>query len=184
MLFHNLTDWTMKTIPENLYNNVLTKLDSGLSTRQIALQLGVGHMTVSRIHSAARPYMTNSPAGRPPKLTATDKRQLVRMVTSSNISTVIQAAQEIGSTTRTIVCKSTVHQVLKDSGLKVSVKKKKPKLSTCHMKQGMEFALQHQHWTKDDWNKVIWSDETKTNRLGYDRCKWVWEKARSGTLRP
>ena len=28
----------------------------------------------------------------------------------------------------------------------------------------------------EDWKRVIWSDETKINRLGYDGREWVWEK--------
>ncbi len=53
-------------------------------------------------------------------------------------------------------------------------------LSPRHMKQRMEFALRHQYWTEDDWNQVIWSDETKINRIGSDRCKWVWKKPGNG----
>jgi hypothetical protein len=30
----------------------------------------------------------------------------------------------------------------------------------------------------EDWKKVVWSDETKTNRLGSDGRKWVWKMLR------
>lgn len=43
----------------------------------------------------------------------------------------------------------------------------------------MEFALEHQHWTLKDWNRVVWSDETKINRLGSDGRAWVWKKGGS-----
>jgi hypothetical protein len=39
-----------------------------------------------------------------------------------------------------------------------------------------DFALEHQHWTMDDWKRVVWSDETKINRLGSDGRLWVWMK--------
>ena len=29
----------------------------------------------------------------------------------------------------------------------------------------------------DDWERVIWSDETKINYLGSDGHKWAWKKA-------
>ena len=32
----------------------------------------------------------------------------------------------------------------------------------------------------EDWKKVMWSDETKINRLGSDGCKWVWKKPGEG----
>ena len=44
----------------------------------------------------------------------------------------------------------------------------------------MDFAIQHKDWTIEDWKKVIWSDETKINRLGSDGRKWVWKKHGEG----
>ena len=41
-----------------------------------------------------------------------------------------------------------------------------------NQKKQLEFAKIHQHWTIDDWNRVIWSDETKLNRFGSDRGLW------------
>jgi hypothetical protein len=32
----------------------------------------------------------------------------------------------------------------------------------------------------EDWKRVIWSDETKINRLGSDGRKWVWKKPGEG----
>ena len=44
----------------------------------------------------------------------------------------------------------------------------------------MDFALAHQHWTVEDWKRVVWSDETKINRLGSDGRKWAWKKSGEG----
>ena len=67
-------------------------------------------------------------------------------------------------------------QGLKKAGMKAVVKKKKPLLTKAHRKARVDFALEHQHWTMDDWKKVVWSDETKINRLGSDGRKWVWKR--------
>ncbi len=45
----------------------------------------------------------------------------------------------------------------------------------------MEFVVRYENWTIEDWKKVIWSDETKINRLGSDGRKWCW-KERNATL--
>jgi Transposase len=55
---------------------------------------------------------------------------------------------------------------LKSVGLKSAVKKKCPILSKHHRKERLEFAQAHEHWTLEDWKKVVWSDETKINHLG------------------
>jgi transposase len=70
-----------------------------------------------------------------------------------------------------------MHRSLKVAGLKAVAKKKKPFLNKKHRKARMDFALAYQHWTVEDWKKIVWSDETKINRLGSDGRKWVWKKA-------
>jgi len=74
------------------------------------------------------------------------------------------------------VTTQTIRNTLRKSGLKAAVKQKKPFLSKAHQRRRLEFALEHQHWTLDDWSRVVWSDETKINRLGSDGRAWVWKK--------
>ena len=61
--------------------------------------------------------------------------------------------------------------------MKAVVKTKRPLLSAKHHKACFDFAYAHKDWTLDDWKRVIWSDETKINRLGSDGRKWVWKKS-------
>jgi transposase len=60
------------------------------------------------------------------------------------------------------------------------VKKKKPLLSKHHRKERLDFAIAHKDWTLEDWKRVVWSDETKINRLGSDGRKWAWKKPGEG----
>ena len=39
----------------------------------------------------------------------------------------------------------------------------------------MDFAIAHADWTLEDWNRVIWSDETKINRIGSDGKQYMWK---------
>ena len=64
--------------------------------------------------------------------------------------------------------------------MKAVVKRKRPLLSKHHRKARLDFAISHQHWTVEDWKKVVWSDEAKINRLGSDGRKWVWKKDGEG----
>jgi len=52
--------------------------------------------------------------------------------------------------------------------MKAVVKTKKLLLTKRHRKERLDFALAHQDWTVEDWKTVVWSDETKINRLGSD----------------
>jgi hypothetical protein len=64
--------------------------------------------------------------------------------------------------------------------MKAVVKRKRPFLSKQHRRERLDFAITHQDWTVEDWKTVVWSDETKINRLGSDGRKWVWKKAGEG----
>jgi Transposase/DDE superfamily endonuclease len=74
----------------------------------------------------------------------------------------------------------TTRRYLKKAGMKAVVKKKKPLLTARHKKERMDFALAHKDWTVEDWKRVVWSDETKINRLGSDGRKWAWKKEGEG----
>jgi hypothetical protein len=69
---------------------------------------------------------------------------------------------------------------LKKAGLKAVAKAKKPLLTNWHRKERLDFALAHLDWTVEDWKTVVWSDETKINRLGSDGRRWAWKKAGEG----
>lgn len=65
---------------------------------------------------------------------------------------------------------------MKKKGLKSAEKKKKPLLSTKNIKERLEFAKSHLDWTADDWERVIFSDETKINRFNSDGRTWFWSR--------
>jgi len=96
---------------------------------------------------------------------------------SGRADTAVDVAKVLVNVTNQPLSAQTVHNSLKVAGMRAVVKKKRPFLSKKHRKARMDFALAHQHWTMDDWKKVVWSDETKINRLGSDGRKWVWKKA-------
>jgi transposase len=73
-----------------------------------------------------------------------------------------------------------VRRALHTAGLYAVAKKKKPALKPQHRKARLEFAERHLHWTVDDWKRVVWSDETKVNRLGSDGRQWAWKKKGEG----
>ena len=69
-----------------------------------------------------------------------------------------------------------MRNTLKEASLKAVVKKKKPLLSISYRKRRLAFALKYQHWTVEDWKRVLWSDETKINRIVSDGQKYVCKR--------
>ena len=48
-----------------------------------------------------------------------------------------------------------------------------------HQKNRLSFAKRHQHWSIEEWKKVVWSDETKINQRGSDGIIWTWKEKNS-----
>ena len=67
----------------------------------------------------------------------------------------------------------TVRRALKRAGLYSSVKQKKPKLSSKHIQDRLNFAKRHQNWIVSDW-KVILSNECKINCFNSNGQSWCW----------
>ena len=40
----------------------------------------------------------------------------------------------------------------------------------------LKFAKYHENWTVEDWKRVLWSDETKINRIGSDGRVYTWKQ--------
>ena len=111
-------------------------------------------------------------------LSTRDRRNLVRWVTSGETETATQAARKLSRMKNTTITAQTVRNSLKKSGLKSFVKTKKPLLRGRHKKARYDFAFKYRHWTTYDWKRVIFSDESKVNRLGSDGRNWTWSRRR------
>ena len=114
----------MKRISEDTRNCILSLLDAGLSTHEIEAQLCVSYMTVSRVRAKARPDMHKSRGGRPAKLTITDKRRLVRVITSGKVDNAVQLTRQLKHITDVECSAETVRRALKEAGFKAVSKKK------------------------------------------------------------
>src|SRR5258705_10538344 len=167
----------IKYVPSAQRDNILVLSSSGISTRQIATKTGFSKATIARVIKKAFPNKENIKMGCPSELTPHDNRAIVHHVLSGETFTAVQATNFINSIIPTPVSTQTVRNTLKAANLKAVIKKK-PILAPTHRKKRLAFALKHQHWTVEDWKRVIWSDEIKINRMGSDGQGYVWKKAR------
>jgi hypothetical protein len=66
-----------------------------------------------------------------------------------------------------------VKRRLWDAGLLGRVAKKKPYLRLSNKKKRLRWAKEHRHWTKEDWKRVLWTDEYKFEVYGSQRRTFV-----------
>jgi transposase len=172
----------MRSISSAQKENILSLASNGYPTRQIASRTGVGKSTVSRVLQEHLPNQQTPSAGRPSRLSPTDKHAVLAQITSGKATNAVQATNHINSTIAHPVSVQTIRNILKENSFKAVVKKKKPLLTAVHRKKRLAFAMKYREWTVEDWKRVIWSDETKINRIGSDGRQWVWKKAGEGLI--
>jgi hypothetical protein len=170
----------MKCISSDKCNHILSLIDAGHSVRQIHSSTGISLGTISKLRSTHRPHLPTLSAGRPSKLTPVNIRHGIRLISSGRAENAVDVTKALTTITNNTLSAQTVRRGLKKAGLKAVVKKKMPLLTKRHRKERLDWAVAHQHWTIEDWKKVVWSDETKINRLGSDGRKWVWKKPGEG----
>jgi hypothetical protein len=71
---------------------------------------------------------------------------------------------------------STLHKEIHELGVNSCIAVKKPFLSDVHKAKRLAFAKEHLHWTIDDWNNVIWTDESFFEVGKQSRQIRVWRK--------
>jgi Transposase/DDE superfamily endonuclease len=67
----------------------------------------------------------------------------------------------------------TARRTLVKAGLFARRPCKKPFISAKNRKVRLQWAKDHLNWTKEDWKKILWSDESKFNLFGSDGQKYV-----------
>ena len=135
----------MKKISKNTENNIISLIDNGQSSWKIAEQLGISHTSVMRVSTRLQPNAQKKKAGRPAKLTTTDKRNIIRNLTSGKADTTVQLARDLKDSVQVDISPDTVHRMLKETGMKAVTKKKKPCLQSRHIRQRLDFAKWYQY---------------------------------------
>ena len=163
----------VKKLSLRIQNDISAQLLQGKSTGEVAKLFGIGKSTVHRF-SQAKKIDLKSKSGRKKKLSKRDEKLCARQIISGDSKSVVQLTKTLKTHHNINVSRKTVARALNNVGLQAGEKKKKPGLSQKNVKARLEFAKKHLDWTVNDWNRVIFSDESKINRFNSDGRSWCW----------
>ena len=105
-----------------------------------------------------------------------NKQSILPQITSGRLDNTVQATNFINSTLSQPVHSQTVRNALKEAVLYSATKTKVLMLKQQQHQKQLKFAQYHENWTVEDWKSVLWSDETKINRIGSDRKVYICKK--------
>ncbi|KAJ3478481.1 hypothetical protein NLI96_g9726 [Meripilus lineatus] len=147
----------MKKISAAQSTLILSLLHSGLSEAKIQKKTRHSLSTISRVRSKHCPDLPRQKGGRPSKLSPSQVVYATQLFHRGKAENAVQAAKIISNMNSQTISATTLRRKLKGFGL--------------------QFAERYKEWTMEDWKRVIWSDETKINRLGSDGKRYVWKQA-------
>ncbi len=167
-----------KELSKDTRNKIVDLHQAGKTESAIGKQLGVKKSTVGAIIRKWKTYKTtdNLPrSGAPRKISPRGVKMITRTVSKNPRTTrgdLVNDLQRAG----TKVTKATISNTLRRQGLKSCSARRAPLLKPVHVQARLKFAREHLDDPEEDWENVIWSDETKIELFGKNSTCRVWRR--------
>lgn len=165
-----------KELSKDTRKSIVDLHQAGKSESIIGKQLGVKKSTVGAIIRKWKTYKTtdNLPrSGAPRKISSRGVKMIMRTVSKDPRTTrgdLVNDLQRAG----TKVTKVTISNTLKRQGIRSRSARRVPLLKPVHVQARLKFAREHMDDTAEDWENVMWSDETKVELFGINSTRRVW----------
>ena len=90
-----------------------------------------------------------------------DDRYIVMTSRHNRFFTATKLAVDLANTSGVEVHRSTISRRLASAGLHGRVARHKPRLTRVHKQRRLAWARQHLTWTPAEWDRVLWSNESR-----------------------
>ena len=144
------------------------KYRNGTSVHVLAEEYSLSFRTIYRI--LAETYSTKRKRGRKNVLTPAQRRSLVRKAHENPLLSAPQLAKSVGLTVSSQTIRNELHRNQFHNARLKPVEAISPK----NKEKRLEFARKYITWTKEEWSKVIFTDEKKWNLIGNDGYVSAW----------
>ncbi len=104
------------------------------------------------------------------------RRRMGKLVRDDRKATVTQITTRYNQVMQNTISECTTHRTLKQMGYNSRRPHRVPLLSAKNRKRRLQFAQAHQNWTIENWNNVVWSDESRFLLWHSDGRVRIWHK--------
>ena len=113
--------------------------------------------------------------GRPKKLSDRDERQLMRVVKKNTKTTACKLVESLEKI-NIIASEKTIRRTLHSKNVYGRKAVKKPLISDVNRKKRLYWCHSRKNWSSSEWDKIIFSDESRFELFQNDSNDWVWRK--------
>ena len=167
-------DRPMLKLTREKIRKALDMLSSGVSLRETSQTVGIGKTTLSVYANKEGIPLSSNKGGRPQKLSPRVERALVRSMEGGEYKSAVEAAEDLSYENQENVSRQTIMRACHRNGLHCYVKPLKPRLLPHHIKKRLEWGRCMKESTVDDWQSVIFTDESKYNLQGPNNALKIW----------
>lgn len=153
--------------------------EKGLNPSQIAQKTQFKRSTfvdIIKKWSTTRTLANCQRLGRPRVTKTRQDRKLIQLATTDRRLTLSKLAKSVENDFNLVASPKTIKRRLHEANLKGRRARKKPLLSKKNIAKRLKWARDHEAWTNNDWNKILWSDESKFCIFGNNGSKFVWRR--------
>ena len=159
----------------------ITLRKEGYSYREIASKMGngvspAGVLKLCKRFETTGKVTNQTGRGRKKATTTLTDRRIVRLALQNRRSTAVDINRSLEDA-GVKVSDRTVRRRLVAAGMRARIPRKKPFLNAVQRQKRLQWARQHVLWTKEQWEKVLWSDETRISIFGSDGVRYVRRRA-------
>lgn len=138
-------------------------IDAGWNHSQISRELGIPRQTIDNIVKAFKENGQTRPkprSGRPPILTGRDERHLCYFVQKEAFEPMTVHRENLAQIVNKVSL-TTLRKALAKHGFFSCKPALKPFLSHLHKRRRLAWVSERMDWGEEQWNKIIWSDESR-----------------------
>ena len=152
-----------KSLSEVQRAQIVALHDQNLSERQISAQMGCSktavHQAIAKYQHDGS-YTDKKRTGRPRVTTEREDNVMRRIVVRSPMSSMKKIRAELLRRGRRISHMTVSRRLSEEFNMKSYKPVKKPRLTAVMKAKHLQFANNHQHWTAEQWGKVLFSDKS------------------------
>ncbi|CAO4387042.1 unnamed protein product [Caenorhabditis nigoni] len=165
-----------KDLSDNAKKSIVVGRQSGLTMKTLAGMFNVTESCISKLLKSCNGkvgFPVRRRTGRPRITNRMEDRNI--LMTSRNNPRLPAPAirREVFVNSPSPPSVATVKRRLNAAGIMGRRPAKKPLITKKNRAARVKVAKDHLNWTRQDWNKVLWSDESKFLLFGSDGIQWI-----------